>query len=67
MLTTDKLNGINERLEAGEKPEDVAADFNVTLSGLRYQLYNSGKKIEIFRRLVDTAPSDEEKLVEVTR
>jgi hypothetical protein len=59
MFTKEQLAILDERLSLGENPEDIAASLDPPLSyrQFRHALLLSGKKWEVYRRLVDTAPA----------
>jgi len=59
MFTSEQLKSLDARLISGENPEDIAASLDPPMSyrQFRHALLLSGKRWEVYRRLVDTAPA----------
>jgi uncharacterized protein (DUF433 family) len=58
-LSREQTQEIDEALQRGETPEEVAQNYGLTRNGLSFKLLQAGKRIVIYRRLEDTAPVDE--------
>lgn len=59
MLSQSELMDINGRLQGGETPDEIAETLGVSRWTLLQRLLQSGKKISVVRRLVDTRPADD--------
>jgi len=53
------MQEIEEALQQGETPEEIARRYGLTRNGLTFQLLQAGKKIAIYRRLENTVLVDE--------
>ena len=58
-MTTEELENINQELEAGDAPSQVAARRDMTQFQLRYELSKAGRIIVTYRRLELAAAVDE--------
>lgn len=57
MLTPNQISEIEERLERGETPAEIAGSMGIgSQGGLIYKLLKSGKRIKTIRVLEDVLP-----------
>lgn len=58
-MTLQQMQEVDAALQRGETPEGVARRYGLTRNGLSFQLLQVGKKIAVYRRLVDTEAPQE--------